>query len=50
MVEAKVAIAKILMNYEFELDQSRTPVPLAYAIRRVVLAPLNGIHVKFGKI
>lgn len=50
MTEIKVALAKILMNYQFSLDRSRTSVPLTIAPEKMVLSTTEGIHVNFRKL
>jgi len=50
VVEMKIALAKILMNYEFTLDRSKTSVPIQYEPDRILLAPNQGIVINFKKI
>ena len=50
MVEIKLALAKILINFEFSLDYKKTSVPLEFAKSRLILTPKNGIFVNFKKI
>lgn len=50
VVEAKLALAKILMNYELELDYSKTPVPMTYEPKRLILTAASGVFVNFKKI
>ncbi|KAG5674637.1 hypothetical protein PVAND_004591 [Polypedilum vanderplanki] len=50
MVEIKLALAKILMNFEFELDYSKTPVPMPYETKRLILTAAKGVFIKFRKI
>ncbi|KAG5674636.1 hypothetical protein PVAND_004590 [Polypedilum vanderplanki] len=49
MVELKVTMAKILMNYDFELDHSKTPSTLTYEVRRVILTPKEDIFINFKR-
>lgn len=50
VVEMKIALAKILVNYEFSLDRSKTSVPIKFATDRILLAPAEGIMINFKKI
>lgn len=50
LMEIKLVLAKFLMNFEFELDRSKTPVPLEYKVNRMLLTPATGIYVKTKKI
>jgi cytochrome P450 family 6 len=50
LVEIKLALAKILVNFEFELDRTKTPVPLVYATKTLILTPASGIFINFRKI
>lgn len=49
-MELKIALAKILKNFEFNLDQTKTSVPLKISPEGIVLSPAEDIVVKFNKI
>lgn len=50
IVEVKIALAKILTNFEFKLDQSKTSVPLKIAPGKLILSPGEAVVVNFSKI
>jgi hypothetical protein len=50
IVEVKIALAKILTNFEFQLDRSKTSVPLKISPGKMILSPAEGVEVKFNKI
>lgn len=50
VVEVKIALAKILMNFEFQLDQTKTSVPLKISPSSLILTPAEKIVVDFKKI
>jgi cytochrome P450 family 6 len=50
VVEVKIALVKILTNFEFSLDRSKTSVPLKIATRKMLLSPAEGIVVNFSRI
>jgi cytochrome P450 len=50
MVEIKLALAKLLTNYEFSLNRKKTAVPLEFAKSRLILTPSSGIFINFKKI
>ncbi|KAL7015223.1 hypothetical protein ACKWTF_016353 [Chironomus riparius] len=50
IVEIKLALAKVLTNYEFTLDHSKTPVPLEYLVNRLLLTPSTGINIFVNKL
>lgn len=50
MVEMKIALAKILTNFEFTLDRSKTTVPIKYATDRLLLSPEEGVIINFKQI
>jgi hypothetical protein len=49
-VEVKIALAKILLNFEFSLDRSKTSVPLKIAPKKLILSPAEEVMIKFSKI
>lgn len=49
MLETKLGLAKILMNYKFTIDSSRTQVPLKLSAKSVVLTPEEKIYLKMTK-
>lgn len=50
IVEIKTALAKLLTTYKFELDRSRTSVPLKISTKRIAfMTPSEGIFVNFTK-
>lgn len=49
-VETKLGLAKILMNYKFNLDQSKTTVPLKISpTSAIILSPAENIFVNISK-
>jgi cytochrome P450 family 6 len=50
MVETKLGLAKILQNYKFTLDRTRTPIPIKIAAKNLVLTPDHGIFLKMEKL
>lgn len=50
MAEIKVALAKILKDYEFLLDRSQTSVPLTMAPKQFILSANQGIYLNFKKL
>ena len=51
MMEVKIALAKLLTNFEFELDRSKTSVPLKISPNRLmVMSPAEGIYIHFEKL
>jgi len=50
MVEMKIALAKIVTNFEFALDRTKTTVPIKYATDRILLSPEEAIMIKFKRI
>jgi hypothetical protein len=49
MIVIKTTLVKILSNFEFALDRSKTQVPLEYS-NALLLTPKNGIYLNFKKI
>lgn len=50
VLEMKIALAKILTNFEFTLDRTKTSVPIKYATDRILLSPEEQIIIKFKRI
>jgi len=50
IVEVKIALAKLLMNYKFTLDTTKTPVPMVYSVDKQILTPEGGVYINFEKI
>lgn len=50
MMIAKLAIAKVLSNYEFELDERKTANPLKLSLTSFILTPLEAIVINMKKI
>lgn len=50
LIIARMALVKILLNYEFELDKSNTSNPLKLAPSPIVVTPLENIFIKLKKI
>jgi len=50
IVEMKIALAKILINYEFCLDRSKTSVPIKFEPNHFLLTPKEGIMIDFKKV
>lgn len=50
LILVKVALVKILVNFELKLDQSKTPVPLIFSPSKQLLSPDKGVVVNFKKI
>lgn len=47
----KIALAKILMSYTFDLDRSKTSVPMKFAPERVmIMAPSEDIFINFHNL
>lgn len=46
----KLALAKILLRYEFEVDRSQTSIPIKFSPGSFVLAPLEKVVLKVQKI
>lgn len=49
-IMVKLVLVKILMSYEFELDRSKTSIPLRLAQNNFVLMPAEGVFMKIKKI
>ena len=50
LIEAKLGLARILMNYKFTLDRSKTPVPLNLEPSAIVLTPEEKIFLTIEKL
>lgn len=51
MMIAKVALAKVLLNFEMKLDEKRMQLPLTFMPDRLIPTPKGeGIYVNFKKI
>lgn len=50
VIEVKIALVKILTNFDFKLDRSKTSVPLKISPSKIVLSPDEGIIIDFKKI
>jgi len=50
IVELKIALAKILLNFKFSLDRSRTSVPISFSPNSILLKPGEGVFIDFVKI
>ncbi|KAG4072089.1 hypothetical protein HA402_015588 [Bradysia odoriphaga] len=50
VLEMKIALAKILTNFEFALDRTKTTVPILYATNRILLAPKEDVIINFKSI
>lgn len=45
VLEAKIGLAKLLTNYEFDLDKTKTSVPLSISASKPILSPKEGIFI-----
>jgi cytochrome P450 len=50
LIEAKIALAKFLLKFKFDLDRTRTSVPLKLSIKKILLQPEEGIFIKLEKL
>nr|QQL94343.1 cytochrome p450 6a14-like protein [Prodiamesa olivacea] len=50
LLEAKIGLARILLNYKFKLDRSKTSVPLKMMPKSFVLSPTESIFLNVEKI
>ena len=50
VVETKLGLAKLLMNYKFAIDSTKTTVPLKLSPTAFVLTPEEKIYLKMEKI
>jgi cytochrome P450 family 6 len=50
MFELKLTLVKLLHAFEFDLDKERTPIPLTFSLRSLLLSPSCGVYIKFKKI
>lgn len=50
MEEMKIALAKILMNYEVQLDRTKTLVPIDIFPGKLISTPAKGVYVTFEKL
>lgn len=50
VVEVKLALAKILINFDFDLDRSKTSVPLKFSPQKLIMTPAQGILINFRKV
>lgn len=51
VVEMKIALAKILQSYSFDLDRSKTSVPMKIAPERMlIMTPAEGICINFHNL
>lgn len=50
LVETKLGLAKILLNYKFTLDRSKTSVPLKISPTSFVLTPAEKIFLNIAKV
>lgn len=50
LLETKICLARLLMNYQFTLDYDRTEYPIKISPSKFMLSPEKGVFVKFNKI
>ncbi|CAO1422642.1 unnamed protein product [Diamesa serratosioi] len=50
IMETKIGLAKLLLNYRFTLDRSKTSVPLKISASQIILTPDELIYVNVEKI
>lgn len=50
MIEMKICLAKILMNFRLTLDHGNTDLPLTFAPDKFMICSVKGIYVKFEKL
>ena len=50
LMETKIGLAKLLLNYQFTLDRSKTSVPLKISPPKIVLTPDELIYVNVTKL
>ena len=50
LMETKIGLAKLLLNYRFTLDRSKTSVPLKISPSKIILTPDELIHVNVEKL
>ena len=50
VVETKLGLAKLLLNYKFTIDRTKTTVPLKIAPSAFVLTPAERIFLNIEKI
>lgn len=50
LMETKIGLAKLLLNYRFTLDRSKTSVPLKISPSKIILTPDELIHVNVSKL
>lgn len=50
LMEAKIGLATLLLNYKFTLDKSKTSVPMKISPFKAVLTPSEGIYLNLIKI
>lgn len=50
IIEIKIALVKILTNFEFRLDHGKTSVPLKISPNKTILSPAEGVIINFDKI
>ncbi|CAD7086417.1 unnamed protein product [Hermetia illucens] len=48
-LQSRVGLAMLLKNYRFEVSE-KTPIPMEFSRRSLVLSPTNGMHLKVVKI
>lgn len=50
MMETKICLAKLLMNYNFTLDYKRTETPITIAPSKFMMSSDRGVYVNFRKL
>ncbi|CAO1431218.1 unnamed protein product [Diamesa hyperborea] len=50
LMEAKIGLATLLLNYKFTLDKTKTSVPMKISPVKAVLTPAEGIYLNLIKI
>lgn len=50
LIEARIALAKLLNSFKFELDQTKTSIPMKFDLKKILLQPNQGIYVKLQKV
>lgn len=50
LLETKICLAKLLMNYQFSLDYDTTEFPIKISPTKFMLSPDKGVYVNFRKI
>ncbi len=46
MIEMKLALTYLLLNFKFELDKLKTPVPLKPSLKHVLVQSNQGVYIR----